>query len=112
MTQDGNTADPKKVLSDDEIARAVADLDGWSHNEGALTVTAVCESPTRAIDLVAAIGQAANAQNHHPDVLWSYTEVTLDMASHDVGGITSRDLELARTVTALMQEYEAEPMGL
>ena len=103
--------DDKTPLADDEVTARIADLPGWAFSEGALTYTAVCETPQAAIDLVTAIGQSANSQNHHPDVLWSYTEVTLDMRSHDVDGITERDIRLATAVSALAGEFDAKPAG-
>lgn len=105
-------ADDTTRLTDEQITAALADLPGWAYAEGALTYTAVCETPQAAIDLVAAIGQAANSQNHHPDLLWTYNEVTLDMRSHDVDGITNRDLKLARSVSALSGEFDAKPQGM
>ena len=99
-------------LTEEQIAEGLADLPGWALSEGSLTYTAVCSSPQAAIDLVAAIGQAANSQNHHPDLLWSYDEVTLDLRSHDVDGVTRRDLRLARSVSALSGEFDATPLGL
>ena len=105
-------ADDNTRLTEEQIAEGLADLPGWAFSEGSLTYTAVCESPQSAIDLVHAIGQAANGQNHHPDLLWSYDEVTLDLKSHDVDGVTPRDLRLARAVSALSGEFEATPLGL
>lgn len=108
---DAGTTDNTR-LTDSEISDAVADLQGWAYSEGSLTFTAQCDSPQTALDLVEAIGRAANAQDHHPDLLWSYDEVTLDLASHDVGGVTPRDIRLAETVSALTGEYGATPLGL
>src|SRR5699024_12754150 len=83
-----------------------------AYSEGAPASTGVCGSPRAAVDLVTAIGQAANSQNPHPDVLWSYTEVTIDMRSHDVDGITPRDLRLAHSIATLAEEFEAKPLGM
>lgn len=105
-------ADDNTRLSEEQIAAGLENLPGWAFSEGSLTYTAVCESPQAAINLVSAIGQAANSQNHHPDLLWSYDEVTLDMRSHDVDGITQRDLRLAESVTALSGEFDATPLGV
>ena len=104
-------ADDNTRLTEEQIAEGLADLPGWAFSEGSLTYTAVCESPQAAIELVAAIGQSANGQNHHPDLLWSYNEVTLDVRSHDVDGVTARDLRLARAVSALAREFDATPLG-
>lgn len=105
------SADDRERLTEEQIAEGLADLPGWAFSEGSLTYTAVCGSPQAALDLVAAIGQAANSQDHHPDLLWSYDEVTLDLRSHDVDGVTRRDLRLARSVSALSGEFDATPLG-
>src|SRR5699024_8195402 len=104
-------ADDSTRLTEEQIAEGLADLPGWAFSEGSLTYTAVCESPQAASALVAAIGQSANGQSHHPDLLWSYNEVTLDVRSHDVDGVTARDLRLARAVSALAGEFDATPLG-
>lgn len=49
--------------------------------------------------LVNAIGEAAEAANHHPDVDLTYPLVTVRLSSHDVGGITQRDIRLAREIS-------------
>ena len=45
-----------------------------------------------------AVRAAAEEANHHPDITLTYPEVIVTLSSHDVGGITSRDLDLARTI--------------
>ncbi|HVX53129.1 VOC family protein [Nocardioides sp.] len=59
--------------------------------------------------LAAAIGEAAEEDNHHPDLLvgWGYVEARL--ASHDVGGVTRRDLRLAHRISALARDAGAHP---
>lgn len=57
--------------------------------------------------LVQRIGEAAEAANHHPDVRLSYGEVIIDLSSHDVGGITSRDIDLARQISGFAAEAGA-----
>ena len=51
------------------------------------------------MELVDRIGASAEEANHHPDLTLTYTEVRVTLSSHDVGGITSRDIDLARTVS-------------
>jgi 4a-hydroxytetrahydrobiopterin dehydratase len=59
--------------------------------------------------LAAAIGGLAERANHHPDLLlgWGYVEIRL--SSHDVGGITRRDLRLAREISAVAGGEGAHP---
>jgi 4a-hydroxytetrahydrobiopterin dehydratase len=49
--------------------------------------------------LVKKIGAAAEAANHHPDIQLTYSDVIVTLTSHDVRGITSRDLDLARRIS-------------
>ena len=49
--------------------------------------------------LVNRIGEAAEAMNHHPDVDLRYPHVDVTLTSHDVGGVTDRDVRLARTIS-------------
>jgi 4a-hydroxytetrahydrobiopterin dehydratase len=49
--------------------------------------------------LVNRIGADAEDANHHPDIQLTYSDVLVTLSSHDVGGITSRDLDLARRIS-------------
>ena len=50
--------------------------------------------------LIARIGAAAEAANHHPDLDVRYIYLDLRLSSHDVGGVTTRDVVLARAMSA------------
>ena len=64
--------------------------------------------------LVNKIGDAAEAANHHPDILLGYSDVIVALSSHDVAGITRRDIDLARQISSCADELgiEADPSGL
>lgn len=66
------------------------------------------------LEFIVDVGAAAEAANHHPDVRLSYTHVDIELQSHDTGGVTDRDLELARTISDLARErgLDAEPTAL
>lgn len=98
----------KNILTEEQINEALAELHGWAHTEGALTFTAKCESAEAAIGLFDKIAAAAENANHHPDVLWSYNEITVDLSSHDVGGVTQRDTRLAKTIGGLAEAAGAK----
>jgi 4a-hydroxytetrahydrobiopterin dehydratase len=51
-----------------------------------------------------AIGELADAANHHPDVDLRYPSVVVRLVTHDVGGLSSRDLELARQISAAARD--------
>jgi 4a-hydroxytetrahydrobiopterin dehydratase len=58
-----------------------------------------------ALGFVDAVGALAEEQDHHPDIDLRWGRVVLAVASHDVGGITDRDLRLARSVTAIVADH-------
>jgi 4a-hydroxytetrahydrobiopterin dehydratase len=63
---------------------------------------------------VTAIAEAAESADHHPDVTLTYPRVDLRLLSHDVGAVTTRDVDLARRISEIAQELgiTAEPAGL
>ncbi|GAA4766696.1 4a-hydroxytetrahydrobiopterin dehydratase [Citricoccus nitrophenolicus] len=97
--------DPKKTLTSDEIAEA--GLDGWTEDGGTLTATFATKSFATGLELVNLIGASAEENNHHPDLLLTYPSVQVTWSSHDVGGITSRDVRLARATSG-----HAEALGV
>src|SRR4029453_16588747 len=58
------------------------------------------------VALVDAIGRLADAANHHPDVDLRYRGVTVRLVSHDVEGLSERDVELARQISAAARELD------
>ncbi len=62
----------------------------------------------KGLELVSRITDAAEAADHHPDVVLTYPQVDVDLSSHDVGGVTSRDLDLARQISAIAAELGVE----
>jgi 4a-hydroxytetrahydrobiopterin dehydratase len=58
------------------------------------------------LQLVGRIGELAEAANHHPDVDLRYPHVNVTLFSHDVFGVTSRDIDLARGISAAAAELE------
>jgi 4a-hydroxytetrahydrobiopterin dehydratase len=85
-------------LSDLEIQRALGTLPGWSRRADVLTKTFTWPTFALGIAFVTRVAKAADAMNHHPDIDIRYTKVTCALSTHDAGGITERDLELAREI--------------
>lgn len=99
--------DPKQTLTPEQIADA--GLTGW-HQEGeALTARFDTGDFATGLAFVNRVGVSAEAANHHPDILLTYPEVTVTLSSHDVGSVTSRDIDLARTVSAHAEELGIRP---
>ena len=85
----------RQKLSDLEIQRALGTLGGWSRRGDALTKTFQFEKFAEGIAFVDRIATLADGMNHHPDIDIRYTKVTITLSTHDAGGITQSDLDLA-----------------
>ncbi|AXK45682.1 4a-hydroxytetrahydrobiopterin dehydratase [Brachybacterium saurashtrense] len=83
-----------KILSPDEITQAAPA--GWRMEDGLLTARFATGDFATGLELVARLGASAESANHHPDVTLTYPTVTVTLTSHDVGGVTGRDIALAQ----------------
>lgn len=92
-------------------ATVTEQVDGrhWRVVLGRLEATFRTGSFARGLELVQRIGAAAEELDHHPDVVLRYPSVLVRTVSHDVGGLTERDVRLAAAVTAIVDELGIEP---
>lgn len=91
----------RRKLSEQEIADALPALKGWSLVSGKLHREFKFKDFRRAFGFMTAVAFIAESMNHHPD--WSnvYNRVVIDLVTHDLGGISSFDIEFARQVDTL-----------
>lgn len=88
-------------LTEAEIATALTTLEGWSVEGRELVKTFRFPSYLAGIDFVSRLGQAAEAMNHHPDLLVGWRKVTMRVTTHSAGGLTELDAALAREADRL-----------
>jgi 4a-hydroxytetrahydrobiopterin dehydratase len=88
----------KTKLSDLEIRRALATLPGWARKGEALNKTYSFARFADGIRFIDQVAEVADGMNHHPDIDVRYTNITFSLSSHDAGGITQRDLDLAKAI--------------
>jgi 4a-hydroxytetrahydrobiopterin dehydratase len=91
---------PAPKLTDAEVSAALAELHGWKLDAGMLMKTYKHATFPEAIVFVNAVAHLAELANHHPDVDIRYSNITLRLTTHDSGGITSKDVALAKEVEA------------
>ena len=94
-------------LTPSEVEAALRDLPGWSIRNGMLVKTYKHESFPEAIVFVNAVAHLAELANHHPDIDVRYTNITLSLTTHDQGGLTERDVDLARQVEGIRKKAAA-----
>jgi 4a-hydroxytetrahydrobiopterin dehydratase len=77
--------------------------EGWTNEGGALTRTFTFADFSQAWAFMARVALAAEKRDHHPDWSNSWNTVTISLTSHDAGRtVTSRDVDLATTINALL----------
>lgn len=85
-------------LSDLEIRRALGGLPGWARKGEVITKTYSFARFADGIGFVRQVADVADEMNHHPDIDIRYTKVTFALSTHDAGGITQRDIDLAKKI--------------
>jgi 4a-hydroxytetrahydrobiopterin dehydratase len=91
----------RKLLSEDEIAPRLAEVPTWSRKGNAITRSWEFEDFPQALAFINRVGELAEADNHHPDIYNSWNKVTLSLTTHDRGGLTEKDFDLAKKIDAL-----------
>lgn len=93
--------DPPPRLEGEALEAARAGLPGWSVREGKLHKEFVFGDFVEAFGFMTRAALVAEKQDHHPE--WSnvYKKVRVDLTTHESGGITERDIALARALEAL-----------
>lgn len=91
----------RKKLTEEEITAALATVRGWSTDNDRLTRRFEFSNFAESLAFVNKIGERADAMDHHPDIKlgWGYAEI--EITTHDRGGITDVDFELARQIDEL-----------
>ncbi len=80
------------------LAERMKDLKGWDEDAGTIRRVYATDGWPTTLMLVNMIGFFAEAADHHPDLAVSWGKVEVRLSSHSAGGITDKDVELARLI--------------
>jgi 4a-hydroxytetrahydrobiopterin dehydratase len=86
------------ALDDDRIAARLAELPGWERQGDEIVKTFELPTFPDAITFVTRIAERAEAANHHPDLDIRYRKVRVALTTHDAGGLTENDFDLANEI--------------
>ncbi|HEY9635412.1 MAG TPA: 4a-hydroxytetrahydrobiopterin dehydratase [Coleofasciculaceae cyanobacterium] len=90
-----------QLLSDTEIQERASQLEGWMVEGKKLQTTRQFKDFVETIAFVNKIVEPAEAAGHHPDLKISYNKITITLTTHDAGGLTSKDFDLAQVIASL-----------
>ncbi|MEK9724209.1 MAG: 4a-hydroxytetrahydrobiopterin dehydratase [Rhodospirillaceae bacterium] len=84
-------------LTGDARARALAALDGWTEADGRDAIRKTFQFPdfNAAFGFMSRVALAAEKADHHPEWFNVYNRVEVTLATHDAGGVTQKDIDLA-----------------
>lgn len=87
-----------KKLTGNELAETIRRMNGWNLKDGKLQKSFKFSNFIEAFGFMTRIALEAEKINHHPE--WSnvYNSVTINLSTHDVGGITDYDIKLAKII--------------
>ncbi|WP_254769232.1 4a-hydroxytetrahydrobiopterin dehydratase [Salinilacihabitans rarus] len=84
------------VLSDDEVAERLPE--GWERDGDEIVRVYEFDDYMRGVNFAQMIGEIAEAQYHHPEMIVRYEELEIRLTSHEAGGITDDDIEMAELI--------------
>lgn len=87
-------------LGTEQIARELKSLPGWESKDNAISKLFRFTEFLDGIGFVNKVAQIAEAGDHHPDIHINYTRVTFVCSTHSDGGVTEKDIKLAREIEA------------
>ena len=96
------------MLNTKEINQSLSDLDGWTLEGTKIQKTISVQNWKGVLMLANTIGHLSEVAWHHPDLLLSYSSLTIYLTSHDSGGITLRDIALAKKIDEIIMWNPSE----
>jgi 4a-hydroxytetrahydrobiopterin dehydratase len=89
------------TMSDEQIEASLKELKGWRHREDTIVKSFDRGDFAGSVKFVDSIVGPAEEMNHHPDIAIAWSQVEVTLTTHDEGGITDNDFELAKKIEAL-----------
>jgi 4a-hydroxytetrahydrobiopterin dehydratase len=94
----------KRLLAPAELRVQLRKLSGWKRSKGKLHKEFKFGNFLKAFGFMKKVAVAAEAINHHPEWFNVYNKVTVDLVTHDLGGISTKDVLLAEKMNALARQ--------
>ncbi len=89
-------------LSETEITEELKKLEGWAIKDNKLHKEFQFDNFNQAFGFMTRSAMEIEKMNHHPEWFNVYNRITVDLTTHDAGGITNNDINLARILNSLV----------
>ena len=95
-------------LSETEITQQLRTLSQWQRQDQTLVYTHRFKTFIEAVNFINCLIEPAETLGHHPDLQISYNQVTFSLTTHDAGGLTHLDFQLAQQVNLILSDWTHE----
>ncbi|MEH2051136.1 4a-hydroxytetrahydrobiopterin dehydratase [Nostoc sp.] len=90
-----------QLLTEAEIQEQAKVLGDWTVEDSKLQITRTFKDFIEAIEFVNKLVEPAESAGHHPDIEISYNKVKIILTTHDAGGLTQPDFDVARAISQI-----------
>jgi 4a-hydroxytetrahydrobiopterin dehydratase len=90
-----------QLLTEAEVKDKASRLPNWTVEDSQLQCTRQFKDFVQAIDFVNKLVEPAESAGHHPDIEISYNKVKVTLTTHDAGGLTQKDFDLAEVIAQI-----------
>ncbi|MHC5598135.1 MAG: 4a-hydroxytetrahydrobiopterin dehydratase [Nostoc sp.] len=90
-----------QLLTEAEIQEGAKVLSGWTVKDSKLQITRTFKDFIQAIEFVNKLVEPAESSAHHPDIEISYNKVKITLTTHDAGGLTQADFDVAGAISQI-----------
>lgn len=89
---------PRKKIAGEELAEKLSEINTWLYDNDTIRKRFNFDNFAEALDFVNKVGALAEKADHHPDITfgWGYAEFAI--TTHDAGGLTHNDFDLAKEI--------------
>ena len=89
------------LLSEIQIETSLTELDNWQYGNKKINKVYTLDSYIESIDFINSVAKKAEEVNHHPDLTVGYCKINIEITSHDLGGVTTGCIDLAKSIESI-----------
>ncbi|MGI0483294.1 4a-hydroxytetrahydrobiopterin dehydratase [Geminocystis sp. CENA526] len=89
------------ILNETEVRQQLEHLPNWISSVQTINTTYKFKDFIQAMEFVNKLIEPSEKAGHHPDIFISYNKVTIHLTTHDAGGITQKDFDLAHEIVRI-----------
>ncbi len=90
-----------KLLTTEEVKKLKVDLSDWEFKESHIKRTWVFRDFVEAFGFITRVAMLSESMNHHPELINVYSTVSIELKTHDLGGLSNLDIQLAKAINKL-----------